>query len=78
MLDDDDAPLSPCLLPAVKVTPKRKESVWSFDPGQSPPEKEYLDVSTHKWILKYNSMLKRAKHCSAGMIGGAQSITSGN
>ena len=60
--NDDDAPLSPCLLPAVEVTPRKKESVWSFDPGQSPPEKEYLDVSTHKWILEYNRVLKRAKH----------------
>jgi len=62
----DDAPLSPCLLPAVEVTPRKvkvRVNTNSSEEEAAPPlKKKYLDVTQQQWITKYNRVLKRERH----------------
>ena len=42
---------------------EKKGGIWTYDIGDEPAvhEKKYLDVNTHKFILKYNNLLRKNK-----------------
>ena len=57
VISDDERALSPSLMPP--------DNAWRSDAAESPdneePEVKYLDVTRHKWIMKYNALLQRCQ-----------------